>query len=52
MVEKIEQFHRVQAAAKVAAGPKAEAVKASILAGKSDDHPLVQAAAFYSEKKE
>lgn len=46
--EIIEQAHR-EAAASALRGDdaKTQAVRASILAGTSDDHPMVQAAAFY-----
>ena len=49
--ERIEQGHRIAAAAALKGDDaKTAQVRASILAGTSDAHPMVQAAAFYGEK--
>lgn len=47
----ITQAHREAAAKKIAGtDPKAVATREQIVAGKADDHPTVQAAAFYANK--
>jgi hypothetical protein len=48
MTTTITQRHRVAAVAKLkGTASKDDAVRAAILAGRADEHPLVQAAAFY-----
>lgn len=51
-MEKIEQRHRLIAASKIAIeSAKGEEVRNRIVMGQSDDHPLVQAAAFYENEQ-
>jgi len=48
---KIERKHRIAAIDKIPGDdPKAIAIRQKILDGLADDHPLVQAAAFYETK--
>lgn len=50
-MEKIEQRHRVRAAEMIPGScAKSEKVRQKILAGEADDHPTVQAVAFYENK--
>lgn len=51
-MEKIESRHRLMAAAKIKIeNSKGEEVRRKIISGLSDEHPLVQAAAFYDRKQ-
>jgi len=52
-MEKIEQSHREEAAAKIKGdSAKDDGIREMILAGQADDHPLVRAAAFYAAETE
>jgi hypothetical protein len=47
-MEKIEQRHRLIGASKIPiVDKKSEEIRKKIIEGLSDDHPVVQAAAFY-----